>query len=131
MGEYHRLIQEMRFNDHESFFQYFRMTPGRLEELLCLVGPYLVKNSTTREPSWPCSVTKIVEETSEALWKSLRNYIKAPSTQNEWLKIASDFRELWNFPMCCGAIDGKHIVMQCPGRAGSSFFNYKGLKNNR
>ena len=33
--------------------------------------------------------------------------------------------------MCCGAIDGKHIVMQCPGCAGSSFFNYKGVKNNR
>lgn len=159
LGEYHRLIQEMRLNDHESFFQYFRMTPGRLEELLCLVGPYLVKNSTTREPISPAerlavtlrflatgdsqksiafsfrlghsTVTKIVEETSEALWKSLSNYIKAPSTQNEWLKIASDFWELWNFPMCCGAIDGKHIVMQCPARAGSSFFNYKGLKNNR
>ena len=88
MGEYHRLIQ-----DHESFFQYFRMTPGRLEELLCLVGPYLVKNSTTREPISPAerlavtlrflatgdsqksisfsfrlghaTVKKIVEETSE------------------------------------------------------------------
>ena len=154
-----RLIQEMQLNDHESFFQYFRMTPGRLEELLCLVGPYLAKDSTTREPISPAerlavtlrflatgdsqksiafsfrlghaTVTKMVEETSEALWKSLSNYIKAPSTQNEWLKIASDFWELWNFPMCCGAMDGKHIVMQCPGRAGSSFFNYKGVKNNR
>jgi hypothetical protein len=74
-------------------------------------------------------VTKFIEETTEALWKSLCNYIKAPSTQNEWLKIASDFWKLWNFPMCCGAIDEKHIVMQCPGGSGSSFFNYKGLKN--
>ena len=134
------------------------MTPGRLEELLCLVGPYLIKNSMTCEPISPgerlavtlrflatgdsqqsiafsfrlghATVMKIIEETSEALWKSLCNYIKAPSTQNGWLKIASDFWELWNFPMCCGAIDGKHIVMQCPGGAGSSFFNYKGLKNN-
>ena len=24
-----------------------------------------------------------------------------------------------------GAIDGKHVVMQAPGRSGSSFFNYK------
>ena len=28
--------------------------------------------------------------------------------------------------MCCGAIDGKHLVMQCPPGAGSAFFNYKG-----
>jgi hypothetical protein len=53
LGEFHRLLQEMRLNDHESFFQYFRMTPERLEELLCLVRPYLIKNSTTREPISP------------------------------------------------------------------------------
>ena len=102
------------------------MTPRRSEQLLCLVGPSLVKNSTTCEPISPAerlavtlrflaagdsqqsiafsyrldhaTVTKIVEETSEALWKSLCYYIKAPSTQNEWLKIASDFWQMWNFP---------------------------------
>lgn len=158
LGEYHRLIQEMRLNDHESFFQYFRMTPRRFDLLLGIVGARLIKNSLNREPIAPAerlavtlrflatgdsqqsiafsfrlghsTVTKIIEETSEALWSSLADYIKTPTTPNEWRKIATDFWELWNFPMCCGAIDGKHVVMQCPARAGSSFFNYKGLKNN-
>ena len=28
--------------------------------------------------------------------------------------------------MCCGAIDGKHLVMQCPPGAGLNYFSYKG-----
>ncbi|XP_046862866.1 protein ANTAGONIST OF LIKE HETEROCHROMATIN PROTEIN 1-like isoform X2 [Xenia sp. Carnegie-2017] len=153
LGEYHRLIQEMRLNDPESFYQYFRMTPSRFDLLLGLVGPYLKKNSLYREPVSPeerlavtlrflatgdsqqsiafsfrlghGTVTKIVEESSEALWSALQPFIKPPTTTSEWKKIATDFWQLWNFPMCCGAIDGKHVVMQCPPRAGSSFLTIK------
>jgi len=49
-----------------------------------------------------------------------------PQTTDEWLKIAHDFNEKWNFPHCLGAIDGKHIVIQCPINSGTEFFNYKG-----
>jgi len=36
-----------------------------------------------------------------------------------------DFYTLWNFPNCCGVMDGKHIVICCPSKSGYEFYNYK------
>lgn len=48
-----------------------------------------------------------------------------PETQEEWLDISENFEKLWNFPHCIGLIDGKHVVIQCPTKSGSDYFNYK------
>ncbi|CAG2233049.1 unnamed protein product [Mytilus edulis] len=50
---------------------------------------------------------------------------KVPSSSHEWLTIAKDFNEKWNFPNCLGAVDGKHVVIQAPNNSGSYFYNYK------
>lgn len=39
--------------------------------------------------------------------------------------IENGFREKWQFPGCCGAVDGKHVVIKAPDNAGSLFYNYK------
>lgn len=48
-----------------------------------------------------------------------------PNTVEEWQEIEKRFAQRWNLPNCCGAIDGKHVVMRQPPHAGSTHFNYK------
>ncbi|CAH1957561.1 unnamed protein product [Acanthoscelides obtectus] len=52
--------------------------------------------------------------------------MKVPCTEDDWKKIADEFRNKWNFPNAIGAIDGKHIEIEAPPNAGSYYFNYKG-----
>ena len=35
------------------------------------------------------------------------------------------FKAKWNFPTCCGAVDGKHCQMKRPDNSCSEFYNYK------
>ena len=47
-----------------------------------------------------------------ALWVALQpEYVKMPVSEEEWLLVSKKYEELWNFPNCVGAIDGKHVVM--------------------
>ena len=73
------------------------------------------------------SIDKIIPETCKAIWDVLaKDAMKPPASPSDWLEIAQGFSQKWNFPMCVGAIDGKHVAIQKPHNAGSDFFNYKG-----
>lgn len=52
--------------------------------------------------------------------------LQTPNTAEAWQAVAQDFNDLWQFPNCIGAVDGKHVVMFAPPHAGSIFYNYKG-----
>ena len=72
------------------------------------------------------AVSYIVHEVCHAIYFALGHiYMKVPSTKEEWLKIALEFEEKWQFPNCIGTVDGKHLVIQPPTDSGSHYYNYK------
>ncbi|XP_068092012.1 putative nuclease HARBI1 [Hyperolius riggenbachi] len=76
----------------------------------------------------PQALGYIIPDTCKAIISCLKNeYMKFPRTQEEWLDIAEDFEQLWHFPNCGGALDGKHIRITPPRGSGSFYFNYKGF----
>ena len=46
-------------------------------------------------------------------------------TEQDLKSISEAFNNIWNFPHCIGAIDGKHVRIVCPKNSGSMFYNYK------
>ncbi|XP_064467604.1 uncharacterized protein LOC135378481 [Ornithodoros turicata] len=63
--------------------------------------------------------------TCQVIWDTLSPLYMKPPTEDEWRKIADDYWQRWQFPACVGAVDGKHIQIECPKKSGSPFFNYK------
>ena len=68
---------------------------------------------------------QIILDVCIAIWDVLAPiYMPVPS-EDKWKSIGDEFYERWNFPNCIGAIDGKHVMIQCPFNSGSLFYNYK------
>lgn len=53
----------------------------------------------------------IIKETCEAIWQCFNKEVLFTPTQNGWRNIAHEFEEMWNFPKCTGALDGKHVAI--------------------
>ncbi|KAJ8911941.1 hypothetical protein NQ315_011339 [Exocentrus adspersus] len=144
----------MKNNDPQQFFKYTRMSVATFNKLLNMITPlvqrrrnlpdsicpderlaltlhYFSQGTSMQTIAWTyqmghSTVHYIIRETANAIWDVLSpTYLKAPSTEIEWLKIAADFYTQWNFPNCLGALDGKHIAIQAPAKSGSLYFNYK------
>ena len=66
---------------------------------------------------------KIILDVCMAIWDVLAPiYMPVPS-KDKWKSIADEFYERWSFTNCIGAIDGKHIMVQCLFNSGSLFYN--------
>ena len=79
-----------------------------------------------RVPSNTISV--LVREVCQAIVDEYLDEVMTPaSTPEAWREIANQFMTKWNFPHCCGALDGNHVACRCPNSSGSTYYNYKGF----
>ncbi|RVE54881.1 hypothetical protein evm_000248 [Chilo suppressalis] len=68
-------------------------------------------------------ISNIVHEVCASLLVVLKDEVKLPANEQEWLQKEADFRDI--FPHCIGSIDGKHVVILSPNHSGTEFYNYK------
>ena len=70
----------------------------------------------------------MLKEVCEELYTILvAHFLRPQSTKEEWKQMSSEFLELRNKPHVIGAIDSKHVAMDCPKNTGSLYHNYKGF----
>ncbi|KAJ8025522.1 Protein ALP1-like [Holothuria leucospilota] len=142
-----------RLIDEEVHFRYFRMSQARSDDLLRRISPLIIHQGTHQSPVSPAerlsvtvrilatgnsqqsvadsyrlgksTVHYIMKETYKALWTALKDEYLSIPTVEEWRTIAADNWRYWNFPVCLGSLDGKHVAIKAPPRSGSDYYNYK------
>lgn len=97
-------------------------------EQCCLFLRYVASGESFRSLEYQFRISRrSISRVAQAIIDKLQQqYLKTPSTVNEWLEISEKFSQRCNFPNMIGAIDGKHIVLQQPYNSGSHYRNYKG-----
>ena len=156
-GHYSTLLNELKTEDEEAFYNYTRLPRGLYDEVLRRVEGRIEKMDTWYRKSLPpglklsialrhlaCgdnyqslsynfrvapnTISLIINEVCDAIKAEFAaEVIQCPTTTEEWTAIAEQFEKRWQFPHCCGALDGKHVAVTCPWNTGSVYRNYKGF----
>ena len=73
------------------------------------------------------AISNILADTCEKIWDSLCDYVQPPRSEVDWLNISDGFLEDRDMVNSIGAIDGKHVAIECPKNSGSLYYNCKGF----
>ena len=73
----------------------------------------------------PTTLCHIVRETTQLLWNILfeKGYLDPPESEKEWLQIAKEFEDQWNFSHRLSAINEKHVNIQVVANSESIYFS--------
>ena len=156
-GYYNTLLNELRTEDENAFYNYTILPRGLYDEVVRRVegriemkdtwyrkslSPRLKLSITLRHlacgdnyPSLsynfrvaPNTISFIINEVCDTIKVEFAaEVIQCPTTTAEWTAIAEQFETRWQFPHCCGALDGKHVGVTCSWNNGSVYRNYKGF----
>ena len=156
LGQYARLINELKKEDVKGFRNFMRMDFDVYQEILTRIEyrikPKISKYRTPLTAGIKLAITlrylatgdsyhslmygfrvahntisKVVRQVCDAIVAEFsEELIHCPSTSDEWKNIAKQFGDRWQLHNCVGALDGKHVAIQCPPGAGSLYYNYKG-----
>lgn len=152
-SEFNRLIRPMRTIDAHYHRKYFRMSRERFDDLLARIETKILHAPTHRCPISPSerlavtlrllalgdllqsaafsyhmgqsTVSTIFQETCNAIWDELKHQFLPVPSKDDWKQISDDYWHFWNYPLCLGAVDGKHVMIQAPKNSGTMFYNYK------
>nr|CAI5831833.1 unnamed protein product [Callosobruchus analis] len=111
------LIQLLREPSGE-FENFNRVSKTHFLPLLSKISKPISKEGTHLREAIPA---KIVVEVCKAVNEVLEDEFKLPDNRTKWLEVEKGFKK--NFAHAIGAIDGKHVVMQCPRNSGSEYYN--------
>ena len=156
-GQYEMLMAEMARDDPASFRNFIRMDPAMFQELLNRLGPRITKQDTifrkALHPGLRLAITirflatgdsykmlmygfrvshsticLLVRQVCQAIFDEFHDeFVSCPTTAQEWMRVAQEFSDRWQFHHALGALDGKHIAIRCPNHGGSYYHNYKGF----
>ena len=105
------IIDDFYINYNISFVTYRYLSTG--DAITTIAYNVQIGVSTARQ---------IILDVCMAIWDVLAPiYMPVPS-ENKWKSIADEVYERWNFAICIGAIDGKHVMIQCPFHSGALFY---------
>ena len=156
-GAYHNIMADLYATDIPGFTNYMRMTPEFFAMMKTRLEPRLARQATNyRAPisvgeklalairylatgesytSLSCqfrvgrsTISKFLPEVCRAIQDEFtREYLKCPTTPDEWRELEREFRIRWNVPHALGALDGKHVALKKRKNFGALYHNYKGF----